>query len=93
MAFGYFLKMFMLLWILLKPTEERLSKKKPNEDDLQEAYEIRHQCHPPPSEELSTSQYYCHRAVWSGSNGTETRGRTVVDSQNLLTKHPRCQSW
>ena len=58
------------------------------------ACEIRHQCHPPSSEELSTSQFNCYSAVQSGSSGTETRGRrALAPSLNLLTEHPLCLSW
>lgn len=83
----------MLLWIFFKLIEERLSKKKFNEDDFQEVYEIRYQCYFFLLEELLIFQYYCYCVVWFGSNGIEIRGRIVVDFQNLLIKYSRCQLW
>ena len=57
------------------------------------AYEIRHECHPRSSEELSTaSLYYCYSEVQTGSNGTEIRGRTTDPSLNLFTEYLLCQS-
>lgn len=92
MLHGYFLKLFMLLRILLKPREETLSKNKPKwrwpsgKPMKRDMGAIRIHL-----EDLSTSQYFCCCAVCSGSKGTETRGRRAPGPPlNLLNEYLLC---